>query len=78
MLKILDHLTREEAESWGFALDKKAQEKLSILPMCIKIEWEGVKKMKPDFCQRYSEKEQKARIEMQEVPFKHERKKKIF
>lgn len=46
--------------------------------MCIKIEWEGVKKMKPDFCLRYSEKEQKAQIEMQEVPFKHERKKRLF
>lgn len=75
MLEILEHLTWEEAERWGFALDKKAQEKLSILPMCIKIEWEGVKKMKPDFCQWYSGKKQKAQIKMQEVPFKHEKKK---
>lgn len=30
--------------------------------------------MKPDFCQWYSMNKQKAQIEMQEVPFKHEKK----
>ena len=42
--------------------------------MCIKTEWEGVKKMKTDFCQWYSVKEKKAQIEMQEMPFKQQKK----